>query len=227
MNKPQPIILAGGLGTRLRDVVKDKPKVLASVNNKPFITYLLDKLIFAGFDSVFISTGYKGNMISEMIGSRYKTLEVYYSNEESPLGTGGAVKRASKLIDKDKILVLNGDTYISPNINKLIDKIDQNTEAVVTTRVKQNTRYNSISIDHNNHIISFNKETSKKSCIINSGLYLLCRKSILEYSFDKFSLEDDYIPYRLIKNKILSISFTGTFIDIGIPSDYFKAQNLL
>ena len=110
-NELTPIILAGGKGTRLRSVVSDRPKVLAPVNNKPFITYILNQLIKEEFNQVILSIGYMGDMIREVIGDKYGGMEILYFKENTPLGTGGAIKNIAKTLKCRNLLVMNGDTF--------------------------------------------------------------------------------------------------------------------
>ena len=105
------VILVGGLGTRLRKVVSDRPKVMAEINGKPFLYYLLDQLVDASIEKIVISTGYMGHLIEETVGSSYKKLQVDYSPEEIPLGTAGALKLSGQAVDTEQCLVMNGDSY--------------------------------------------------------------------------------------------------------------------
>ena len=109
----QPIILAGGLGTRLRSVVKDRPKVMADINGRPFLELILDQLNEDNFKKVYLLIGYKGEIIRNHFGENYKNLKISYIFERELLGTGGAIKNAAKNLYFDKLLVLNGDTYHS------------------------------------------------------------------------------------------------------------------
>ena len=99
-------ILAGGQGTRLRPVLADRPKVLAEVMGRPFLSYLLDQLSSAGARKVILCTGYMGDMVQEVYGGTYKSLHLLYSREDEPLDTGGALRLALPLIDSDCVLVM-------------------------------------------------------------------------------------------------------------------------
>src|SRR6185295_12494614 len=105
------VVLAGGMGTRLRSVVADRPKVLASVGGRPFLTYLLDQITGAGIRRVVLSTGHLAEQFDSAIGSSYGGIEIAYAHEEAPLGTGGAIRFASGLANADQLLVMNGDSY--------------------------------------------------------------------------------------------------------------------
>ncbi|MBT6229204.1 MAG: NTP transferase domain-containing protein, partial [Candidatus Scalindua sp.] len=115
------VILAGGLGKRLRGVVSDRPKVLAEVNGRPFLTYLLDQLAEAGINSVILCTGYMADSISKEIGNLYNGVKITYSRENKPLGTGGALRLAVSNLNLKYVLVMNGDSYIGIDFKDFIE----------------------------------------------------------------------------------------------------------
>src|SRR6185295_19328594 len=115
------IVLAGGMGTRLRAVVADRPKVLAPVAGRPFLTYLLDQIVEAGIRRVVLSTGYLAEQFAPVIGERYRDLEILYAREDEPLGTGGAIRFAGELADAGQLLVMNGDSYCDANLRAYSD----------------------------------------------------------------------------------------------------------
>jgi len=116
------LILAGGLGTRLSSAFPEKPKVLAPVNGRPFLSYLLDQLVSAGFQDVILCTGYKGEMVRKTFGDSYKDLAIRYSMEPEPLGTGGALLYALPMIKKKLILAMNGDSFCKiSSLNFILD----------------------------------------------------------------------------------------------------------
>ena len=118
-----PIILAGGYGKRLRSVVKDIPKVMVDINGKPFLQLILDQLNEEGFKKVDLLVGFKGEIIKNHFGKVYRDLKVSYFFEKELLGTGGAIKNASKNLNFDKLLVLNGDTYHGISRKKFLENI--------------------------------------------------------------------------------------------------------
>ena len=107
----EAIVLAGGFGTRLRPCVDDLPKPLAPINGRPFLEYLLDYLYANGVCRAIISTGYMSEKIEEAIGGRYRGMTVEYCREETPLGTGGAIKKALGMCREEYAAVINGDTF--------------------------------------------------------------------------------------------------------------------
>lgn len=221
------VILAGGLGTRLRPVFADRPKVLAEVMNRPFLTYLLDQLSFAGARKVILCTGYMGDMVQEVYGDTYKTLHLLYSREDEPLGTGGALSLALPLIESDYVLVMNGDSYIHADLSSYVDwffKKDQQA-SILLSRVLDTARYGMVILGKNENIISFKeKGTIKGSGWINAGVYIV--KTLLLRSIPAgktFSLERDFFP-SLAENGLLGYQCKDRFIDIGTPESYAKAQ---
>ena len=152
------VILAGGLGTRLRRVVSDRPKVMAEINGKPFITYLLDQLIKMGFGRVIICTGYMANVVEDFIGAKYRNLYVDYSREETPLGTAGAIKLAGKIIDTEYCMVMNGDSFIDFDVKELIKIRKDYISSILLCNHSNVSNYGTIKIDkHNNKNYLINK----------------------------------------------------------------------
>lgn len=113
------VILAGGLGTRLRPVIPDHPKVLAPINGRPFITILLDQLRAVGINRIILCTGYKAGIVKDRIGEKYKNVNILYSEECQPLGTGGAIRLAQEKISSELFVVMNGDSYVNADIEKV------------------------------------------------------------------------------------------------------------
>ena len=223
-----PIILAGGFGSRLRSVVSDRPKVLAEINGKPFITFILNKLENEGFKNIILSTGYMGDMIKKTIGEEYKGLTIKYFKEDKPLGTGGALKNIGKFIKEKNLLVMNGDTLHNINTRKLIDSLKGDNDIILGIYKNDASRYGLLKIDRNKLILSFNEKNNKnKSGLINIGTYFLNKENLLKYNDDIFSIENDYFPKRIKDKKLYLQISRGKFIDIGIPEDYFKASKYI
>ena len=151
------VILAGGLGTRLRKVVSDRPKVMAEINGKPFLYYLFDQLMDACIEKIIISTGYMGHLIEETVGSSYKKLQVDYSPEEIPLGTAGALKLAGQAVDTEQCLVMNGDSYtkFDPLLLLMNHKKSDANITIVIKKVEDSSRYGTIQMNEQNKIIKF------------------------------------------------------------------------
>ena len=221
------IILAGGLGTRLRTVVSDRPKVMGGINGNPFLYYLLDQLVEASMEKVVISTGYMGHVIEKTVGSSYKSLHVDYSPEEKPLGTAGALKLAGQAVDTELCLVMNGDSYMDFDPGSLLMAHKQK-KAKITLLVKafdDISRFGTIQMNGENEIVQFmEKGSSTGTGLINAGVYLI-KTSAFQKIPDKIpcSLEYDYFP-SMIGKGIYGYETDGRFIDIGTPESYSQAE---
>jgi NDP-sugar pyrophosphorylase family protein len=221
------LILAGGLGTRLSSVVSDRPKVLASVNGQPFLSYLLDQLVSAGFREVILCTGYKGEMIRETFGDSYRDLTIRYSREPKPLGTGGALRYALPMIEEETVLVMNGDSYVDADLSAYLKWYFKNeTEAaLLLTKVADASRYGKVEVDIKNCVISFEeKKEDADAGYINAGVYIL-KKHLLERipSARPFSLEREFFP-SLIGKGLFGYLCETELLDIGTPESYAKAE---
>jgi D-glycero-alpha-D-manno-heptose 1-phosphate guanylyltransferase len=226
----ETIILAGGLGTRLRPVVSDLPKCMAPVNGKPFLSYIIDYLQKQGVEKYILSVGYKSESIIEYLNAEWPMLNVEYSHEETPLGTGGAIKRACAKVSGKNVLIVNGDTMFCVDLNKLSSFHAQH-EADCTLSLKpmkEFDRYGAVELDNNDSIRSFKEKHFYKEGLINGGVYgLNAERFIKEDLPEVFSFEKDYLEKYLTKRKIFGVVQDEYFIDIGIPEDYNRAQKEL
>lgn len=217
----EAIILAGGLGTRLKQVIADMPKPMAPVNGIPFLTYILDYLVENGTNRVIMAVGYKWESIKRHYGSKYKDLDIVYSVENEPLGTGGAIKQALNLCFEKEVFIINGDTYFKVDLKQMKKAhLEYTADLTIATKIMYNfDRYGTIIIEKC-RIIKFEEKQFKEYGLINGGVYL-CNKNILEQiSENKFSFEKDFLEKELLNNKIFSFESQEYFIDIGIPEDY-------
>lgn len=228
MNTKEAIILAGGMGTRLQNVVKNTPKPLALVNDKPFIFYLLDFLYAHHFNHVILSVGYLYEQFIEKIGNKYKEIEIDYAIEKERLGTGGGIKNALYLSKKNDIAVLNGDTYFNIDISKLFEfHLSNFSKFTMALKFASNvSRYGEVIIDDNHSILEFKeKNNSAKNGNINAGIYIVNKLYFLEkMKQNQFSLELDFFPIAMNDKILKGLVFNEYFIDIGIPEDYSKAN---
>lgn len=220
-------ILAGGLGTRLRSLVADRPKVLAQVHGRPFLSYLLDQLAGAGIYHAVICTGHLGEQVRAAFGSSYKTLRLDYSHEPSPLGTGGALRLALPLFKSDPVLVLNGDSYCEFSLQSFLDwHLAKRSDAtVVLTKVPDTSRYGRVEVDESGKIIQFaEKGTQRGSGQINAGVYILSHRLLLSIPPGKsVSLERDAFPAWLARG-LYGYPSDSRFLDIGTPDSYKEAE---
>lgn len=221
-------ILAGGRGTRLASVVPDQQKVVAKVNEHPFLEYILNQLNKAGFKNIVMCTRDLGNQVEDAFGDNYKSLTLFYSKEPSPLDTAGAIRLALPYLQSEDILVANGDSFLDIDLKKFLEfHIEKKANGTIAlAEVSDTSRYGSVEIDKNDQIIDFEeKKGNKKSGFINGGIYLFKRSMLLEIPENKASsFENEMFPSWIGKN-LYGFKSKGRFIDIGTPESYKKAQN--
>lgn len=224
----QAILLCGGMGTRLRSVVADRPKPMADICGKPFLQYLLEMLRDKGITEVIFALGYMGEMIEEYFqdGSAFG-LKIAYSYEEEPLGTGGAIRNALPKILEEEVLVLNADTYFPMDYQGLLRFHQENDGdfSLATRAVPDISRYGAVRRDPAGRILAWNEKLNEGaqplSGEINGGIYVMKKSLVAEIPEGKQSLEQDCIPKWLSEGKrIFGLPFEGYFMDIGIPKDY-------
>ena len=221
----QAIILCGGLGTRLREAIKDVPKPMAPINGTPFMQLQLDRLKEAGANKVVFAVGYKKEIIQDYFHDEYKGMKLCYSEEDKPLGTGGALKKALKLIDEDCAIVMNGDVYLNINLKAIYNQhiVSKVWETMAVKPMTNFNRYGNAFIDGIKMIDYREKEQTEKG-FVHIGCYVV-QKNIFD-AFpelgDSFSHETDYLA-KQVKNRRHNVYiYNGYFVDIGIPKDYFE-----
>lgn len=224
------IILAGGLGTRLRSVVQDIPKPMAPVRGKPFVEYVLQYLKIYGFERIIFSIGYRGEVVQEHFGNNFNSMQIDYAVEETPLGTGGGIYQAAMMCDDEHFLVLNGDTLFDVDLFAFEDFYKKtNAEMAIGLRaMKDFDRFGSVELADNQRVIGFKEKEYQKEGLINGGIYIF-KKSIFDVAeFPKrFSFEKDFMEKYLNELQIFGCELDGFFIDIGIPEEYERAQTEL
>jgi len=222
-----PLVLAGGLGTRLRDSVSDRPKVLAEVCGRPFLSFLLDQLTLAGFKKVILCVGYMANVVQDVFGDVYKSLHITYSKEKRLLGTGGALRLALPLITSERVMVMNGDSFIDADFDAFERWALKKAAAcaVVLTQVSNTKQYGKVVSVNDGRIKSFKeKQESLGSGWINAGIYLLQKKLMEMIPSGKVcSLEREFFP-KLVGRGLFGYRCNSQFIDIGTPESYAKAD---
>jgi D-glycero-alpha-D-manno-heptose 1-phosphate guanylyltransferase len=236
---PATVVLAGGLGTRLRAAYAAGPKSMAPMGRRPFLDYLLRWLRSEGARDVILCVGYKRVQIQRYVGKGRKWgLRVTYSIEKELLGTGGAVKKAERLIPGKRLLVINGDTFLDVNLSELVRfhccRKALATLAVVKLRDIQ--RYGSLRVDHENRITTFlekserNTGSTLKEGIrpINAGVYVFEKKLLSRIrTGEPASLEKKIFPQLLTSKKVYAFITNAYFIDIGVPDDFRRAEHEL
>jgi len=214
------IILAGGFGTRLKSVVKDVPKPMADINSKPFLEYILKKLNQSKVDEVVLCVGYKQDIIKKYFKNSYKNINILYSSENKPLGTGGAIKKALKILNtNENILVLNGDTFFNLNIENFYKESIKKTLSIALKPMKNFSRYGSVLVDEKK-VISFKEKIFINDGLINTGTYIMKKDTLENIEDDIFSFES-FLEQQKNVNYYIEDSY---FVDIGVPEDYKKAQ---
>jgi D-glycero-alpha-D-manno-heptose 1-phosphate guanylyltransferase len=225
----EAIILAGGFGTRLREVVSDVPKPMAPVNDKPFLDYLLKYLSHYGIERVILSVGHLSEKIINHYGNNFNGIEIVYSVEKEPLGTGGGIRLAMEKCKEYDVLVLNGDSFFSIDLHSFYNKYsDSVADGALALRYTDNcARYGTIILGELDIIKSFNEKSGHKAPgVINAGVYILSRDIYMEetHAGKNFSIEKDFFEKKLNKLTLYGFTYNGYFIDIGIPEDYKQAQ---
>jgi NDP-sugar pyrophosphorylase family protein len=217
------MILAGGLGTRLRTVVADRPKVMADVLGRPFLAYLLHQLADAGCREAILCTGYLGEQISDFFGRRYRTMRLQYSQERTPLGTGGALRLALPRVMTPAVLVLNGDSYCAADFGEYNawHQASGRPGSLLLTHVDDTSRYGRVEVDESGAVTSFvEKGAASGPGWINAGVYLFSRGLLEDVSpVGSVSLERDLLP-RWISQSMGGWKGPGRFLDIGTPESY-------
>ncbi|ELD5360349.1 nucleotidyltransferase family protein [Campylobacter coli] len=215
----QAIVLAGGLGTRLRSVVQDLPKPMAPINGKPFLAFVLEYLKKQGITEIILSVSYKYELIQEYFKDEFEGMKIRYNVEKELLGTGGAIKDALKLV-KNEAYVVNGDTFFDIDLKKLV--LNSSKICIALKQMQNFDRYGTVNVDEQGIVTSFEEKVFKKQGLINGGIYLLKKDIFDEFSLEKkFSFEEFLQEnYKLLK--IQTQIFDDYFIDIGIPEDYIK-----
>jgi D-glycero-alpha-D-manno-heptose 1-phosphate guanylyltransferase len=226
----EAIILAGGLGTRLRDTVPDLPKCMAHVAGRPFLYYVINYLRSQRVERFIFSLGYKHEIIEEYLETQFATLNYHCVIEKEPLGTGGAILEASQKASDKNVLVTNGDTLFKIDGEKL-SSLHHQQEADCTLALKPMRdfdRYGVVSLDDNHRVTDFKEKQHYASGLINGGVYALNLTTFKAEGLPaKFSFEKDYLEKLYSERKIFGVVDDGYFIDIGIPEDYHRAQHEL
>ena len=224
------IVLAGGMGTRLKDAVPDVPKPMAPVKNKPFLEYLFNWLSQCpAIDRIIVATGYKSETIIEYFDRSFKGIPIIYVHEMEPLGTGGAIANALKSCISEQVLIVNGDTYFpidTIRFKEFHERINKPV-SIALKKMYRFDRYGTVEIAEGT-IMKFNEKTACEEGLINGGIYLLNQNWFETQRFpDKFSFEKDILEYYVSQQLLGGKIFDDEFVDIGIPDDYIKAASIV
>ena len=223
------VVLAGGLGTRLREKVPDLPKPMAPVAGRPFLEYLLDHLIAGGIRQIILSVGYRAEMIETHFGHHYRGATLHYALEAEPLGTGGAIAHALRSEGPDPVLVLNGDTFLDIDIRALISwyQAEPSPVAMVLRATPDVSRYGSVVLNQD-RVTGFAEKDKAGPGLINAGIYVLLPEVVAVPELpERFSFEADILQRHCARLKPRAYVTDAYFIDIGVPQDFDRAQREL
>lgn len=229
MHADEAIVLVGGLGTRLRGVVGDLPKPLAPIAGRPFLAWVLDQLAAGDIRHVILATGYLSDKISQAMGGVWQGMAIDYSVEIEPLGTGGAIHQACRLLQGDSVHVLNGDTYLRYSPHALTETVSRMGASigVALAAVPDVSRYGAVDC-RDGHVLAFLEKGGMGSGLINAGCYYLTASAIASLPVRKhYSFEAEVLAPAAAAGRVCGFSATSGFIDIGVPEDYARAQTLI
>jgi D-glycero-alpha-D-manno-heptose 1-phosphate guanylyltransferase len=224
----QAVVLAGGLGTRLRAAVPDLPKPMAPIAGRPFLEILLRALAARGVTRAVLSVGYRAEAIVSHFGHDFEGMRIEHAIEDEPLGTGGATRLALGLCDADPVLVTNGDTFLDLDLAALRAAwTGDDVPVLVAREVPDTSRFGRLVV-RGDRIVGFAEKGASGPGLINAGTYLVRRDLLAGFQAGaRFSLETDVLVPRAATGALRVFVTDGTFIDIGVPEDYARAQTLL
>lgn len=219
----EAVVLAGGLGTRLRSVVKDLPKCMAPIDGEPFLSYVLEWLGRYDISRVILSVGYLKDDIVNWVSSRSFPFEVDYAVEEEPLGTGGAIRLALSMCRGRKVVVVNGDTFFPADLDAM--PFD-GPLTVALKPMKDFDRYGAVDLGTDGTIAAFHEKAPVKEGLINGGVYAVNGLDLSSFP-EKFSFEKEVLEPMCARGEVRGWISDRFFLDIGIPADFALAQTRL
>ena len=222
------IVLAGGFGTRLREVVPDLPKPMAPIGGRPFLEILLSSLARKGFTRVVLSLGFMAEKIVAHFGDSYAGIELVYEVEFQPLGTGGAIRAALARCISDHVFIFNGDTYLDLEVDALERMWQASQRPIIVVReVPDTARFGRIEM-RDTRVSAFLEKGMSGTGLINAGCYVLPKDALDDFVLNQpFSIETDFFVKHLKSTWFNGFVTGGQFIDIGVPDDYAFAQTAL
>ena len=228
---PSAIILCGGAGLRLRSITGNTPKPMANVAGRPFLEILLRQLRRNRIQRVILAVGYQREAIQAQFHDRAFGLDLVYSIETEPLGTGGALRHAADLVESENLLVLNGDSYTDADLAAFASTHHESGADVSVVVVPPDGRSDcgSVKLSEDGTAVSFQEKPGPlEVAYINAGIYMMARRHLLEIPTGSSSLEQELVPRWLREGKrIQGFIHSGTCLDIGTPERYLMAQDVL
>lgn len=224
------IVLAGGLGTRLRSVVADKPKCMAPIGEQPFLYYLLQYLHKQGITHAILSLGYKSEQVIAWCEQNELPLRVSFTVEPEPLGTGGGIVYALEKVENDGVFIVNGDTYFDVSLRDFhaFHQQQQSQLSLALKPMRQFDRYGTVTLNSRHSITAFREKQYMDAGLINGGVYLTAASYLRGLHLPpKFSFEKEVLEPMAASGQLYGFVSDTYFIDIGIPEDYEAASNYL
>jgi len=229
------IVLAGGLGTRLRSVVSDVPKPMAPILGRPFLEHQLDYWISQGITRFILSVGFRAEIIRKHFGDNYRGASISYAVEDMLLGTGGAALHAAQLLDIEReFLLLNGDTFFEMNLQRFLSAHRDNQAAwsIALFRANESGRYMGLKLTKDGRVEELNDVSCNLGDLANAGVYIVQPSELEKLRKTNhqrpLSLEAELLPILLKDGaRVFGCLFDGSFIDIGVPADYARASMLI
>jgi len=202
------------------------PKPILSVGGRPFLSYLLDRLVDAQVDQIILAAGFQWQKIRALIGDRWGDVIVTYSIEEASLGTGGAIKRAMMQENLNEALVLNGDTFLKIDAKMVWDFAKKKNAEIVMALKYMDTarRFGRVHIDQAGRVIKFEEKGSTSEGLINSGFYYVHKSCFTQIEKQAFSFEDEVLATNSKNLSIYGIETNAYFLDMGIPEDLSRGH---
>jgi NDP-sugar pyrophosphorylase family protein len=216
------------MGTRLRSVVADRPKVLATVHGRPYLSYLLDRLASAGTNEVVLLTGYGAEQVRAALGDGYAGMRLIHWPETRPLGTGGALRNGLPTFSSAAVLLQNGDSWCDVDLADFLkfQRLNKASLSMVLVKTADPSRFGRVEVDNDDLVVRFEEKTRDRAGWVNAGIYLIARRLIEQIpAGEALSLERDLIPRWLREGqKVFGYRHVGRFLDIGTPESYRAAE---
>lgn len=222
---PTCIVLAGGLGTRLRSAVPYLPKCLAPISGQPFISWQLRSLANRGVGRFVLALGYGADRVVESLALPWaRDLKIEYVLEPDALGTGGATRFAMSELGIDEALIANGDTFLGGSLMAMLEPLDLSGGELMrmaTVQVPDRTRFGGVEVNASHRVLAFLEKGHVGPGLINAGLYRIHRHALDSAHLGAYSLESKVMPTLVSKSELTAREASGPFIDIGVPDDYY------
>ena len=225
----QAVVLAGGMGTRIRPVLGDVPKLLAPLSRQSYLDWQLQYLSREGFTRILLCLGQGADQIVEHLSSVYSDRDVDYVIEDTPLGTGGALRNALDCLD-ERFVLLNGDTILKSTLEPLIAAQSQRETgaAIFLAQMPDVSAYGSVEVDSDGQVTLFReKGVSNGQGLVSAGAYCIPRHLVEAILVGPCSLERDVLPGWAATRSLCGVVTIEGFVDIGTPQGYQQASELM